>query len=343
MSIMSGLMEKTSGVFKGVSGAIIGLGAILYGISVYVDTIPENITFNEIRQVYQSDAKAAGTEKEKMPVGYATSQAFYYSLDKVLNKRGGYLTNDYLPPFVMMDNMPAFEKGAINALKRTSDILTEKMAYVGSTKIDDNLQTAMNALGFNQNTWGYFVLSNTEKEFSRALVGFKKYRESLVDKDPNTGQFVTRANDLREMMGVYQSLLRDLDGTLKSSTGVEKMNFDYENESAKEQQERSKVVKASFMKIDDNFYEAKGVAWVIFNEMIGLRYDFYSVLKDKNALIDFDQALAYMYKINKPYNWAMVLPGGDYTFLGNHSANLASDLSSAESNISRVKDLLKDG
>ena len=340
---MKGLVKRTSGLLKGSIGLIVGIGAVIYGLSVYVDTVPNNIKFNEIKQSYKIESKEMGSEAEKMPVGYATAQSFYYSLDTILNKRGGYLTNDYLPPFVMMDNIPSFERGAINALKRTSDILTEKMAYVGSTKLDDNLQTAMNALGFNQDTWGYFILSNTEKEFGRALIGFEKYKKSLIDKDPNTGQFVTRANDLREMMGVYKSLLLDLDGTLKSSTGVEKMNFDYDNKSAKEQKTRSAIVKTKFMKIDDNFYEAKGVAWVIFNEMIGLRYDYYQVLKDKNALIDFDQALAYMHKINKPYNWIMVLPGGDYSFFGNHSANLASDLSSAESNLSRVRDLLKDG
>ena len=62
--------------------------------------------------VAQSQAEAAALG-EQVVVGTLTTDALVQVVDHLLHKRGGYLSNDVLPPGALMDNVPNWEFGAL--------------------------------------------------------------------------------------------------------------------------------------------------------------------------------------------------------------------------------------
>ena len=54
---------------------------------------------------------------EKPIVGVATTEMLIKSVDTLLNKPGGFLTNDVAPPGVFLDNMPNWEFGVLQQVR----------------------------------------------------------------------------------------------------------------------------------------------------------------------------------------------------------------------------------
>ena len=95
--------NHTGKVISGIL-AIVILG---YAIAVYWSMEPDQF---DVVAVAQEDARASGNS---MVTGYVTTHTLIAVTDTLLNKPGGYLSNDMMPPSVMMDNMPAWEFGAL--------------------------------------------------------------------------------------------------------------------------------------------------------------------------------------------------------------------------------------
>ena len=49
--------------------------------------------------------------------GFATTSALIDVTDVLLNKRGGYLSNDVMPPWVLLDHVPIWEFGALSQMR----------------------------------------------------------------------------------------------------------------------------------------------------------------------------------------------------------------------------------
>ena len=58
----------------------------------------------------QARAEASG---HQMRTGYVTTATLIEVMETLLDKRGGYLQNDVMPPWVLLDNMPSWEIGVI--------------------------------------------------------------------------------------------------------------------------------------------------------------------------------------------------------------------------------------
>ena len=57
------------------------------------------------------------TSNQTAVVGHATSTSIIAVANTLLNKPGGYIANDMLPPFVFMDDMPAWEFGVLEMVR----------------------------------------------------------------------------------------------------------------------------------------------------------------------------------------------------------------------------------
>ena len=87
--------------------SLVSLLLILWIIAWWFSEEPD--TFS-VKQRVQAQAEQLNLE----PVnGFATSTAAIEVLDTLLNKRGGYMSNDILPPFVWVDDIPAWEYGVV--------------------------------------------------------------------------------------------------------------------------------------------------------------------------------------------------------------------------------------
>ncbi|MGE3774694.1 MAG: DUF2333 family protein, partial [Gammaproteobacteria bacterium] len=64
--------------------------------------------------VRETTALRAATPAGATPVRGATTTATMIEvIDRLLHKRGGYLSNDVMPPGLLMDNVPNWEYGAL--------------------------------------------------------------------------------------------------------------------------------------------------------------------------------------------------------------------------------------
>ena len=59
------------------------------------------------------DLSAELSPEHKQVVGYTTTSALIRVLDTLLTKNAGFVSNDVTPPFSLLDNMPAWELGAL--------------------------------------------------------------------------------------------------------------------------------------------------------------------------------------------------------------------------------------
>ncbi|MFB1014509.1 MAG: DUF2333 family protein, partial [Alteromonadaceae bacterium] len=88
---------------KTIGIIFVGIIFLLYGLGMYWSFEPSEI---DIRAEVVKDAKAQNV----VPVvGYTTTTALIRVSETLLNKPGGYLSNDALPPSYFLDNIPAWE------------------------------------------------------------------------------------------------------------------------------------------------------------------------------------------------------------------------------------------
>jgi hypothetical protein len=84
---------------------------------------------------------------ERTVVGYSTVHTLIDVVSWLLEKPGGYLTNDVLPPGLWLDNMPSFEFGVLTQCRDLARVLRNYHSRSQSQSIeDDDLAIAEPAL-----------------------------------------------------------------------------------------------------------------------------------------------------------------------------------------------------
>ena len=63
--------------------------------------------------------------QESATVGFSTVDTLIRVAETLLNKNGGYLTNDKLPPFVFLDNIPSWELGVVNQMRDLGRVMRD--------------------------------------------------------------------------------------------------------------------------------------------------------------------------------------------------------------------------
>ena len=99
--------------FFGISGLYLA-GAI--GVGIWWSQEPDS--FDVVRSV---EAIASG-RGESLVAGYLTTATTINVARTLLEKPGGYLTNDLFPPGIWLDNIPSWEMGALTLLRDTAGI-----------------------------------------------------------------------------------------------------------------------------------------------------------------------------------------------------------------------------
>ena len=79
---------------------------------------PEPFKVGHIHKEYVGDA----------PIGYVTVETVAQVAETLLDKSGGYLSNDVMPPSIFMDNMPAFEFGALVQIRDITQVHRNDMS-----------------------------------------------------------------------------------------------------------------------------------------------------------------------------------------------------------------------
>lgn len=288
-------------------------------------------------------ARVDGDESRLWP-GVVTTHTLIRTVDTLLGKSGGYLSNDVLPPAIFMDNVPNWEFGVVSQIRDLAKSLRNDMSRSRTQSTEDPaLQIAEPHFNYQNDAW---ILPSTESEFSAGRAQLERYLARLLDPNDQRTQFYARADNLSDYLDLVEKRLGSLSQRLSASIAQQRENVDIDGSVRAESStdERASIsVKTPWLEIDDVFYEARGSAWALILFLRAIEIDYQPVLRDKNAEALLRQAIREL-EGTQAYVWSpMILNGTGFGFVANHSLVMASYLSRANAAVRDLRQLLEQG
>ena len=276
--------------------------------------------------------------------GFVTTATMIEVTETLLYKRGGYLSNDIMPPSIFMDNIPSWEFGVLTQIRDLARSMRNDFSRSQTQSIEDNdLMTADPQFHFDSESW---ILPATEREYQKGIDALNNYLNRLADPNEQDAQFFARADNLRDWLAIIEKRLGSLSQRLSASVGQARVNTDLEGDSEATQSTVKPdlmEVKTSWLEIDDIFYEARGTCWALIHFMHAIEYDLHDVLQKKNALVSLRQIIRELEGTQETLWSPMILNGTGFGFLANHSLVMASNVSRANAAVIDLRNLLEQG
>ena len=276
--------------------------------------------------------------------GGATTQTLINLGNALLEKPGGFLSNDRFPPGVWMDNVPNWEYGVLIQMRDLSRALRKDFSRSQSQSTEDlDLAIAEPQFNFDSNSW---VLPASESEYRRGIRALVDYQNRLQDSQQPGAQFYARADNLTRWLGNVETRLGSLSQRLSASVGQRRINTDLAGDDAATQATATSselLVKTPWNEIDDVFYEARGASWALIQILRAIEVDFSATLAKKNALISLRQIIRELEGTQETVWSPIILNGSGMGLLANHSLVMASYISRANAAIIDLRELLVQG
>ena len=310
----------------------------LYFLGVYWSFEPEQF------DIRAEVTKAAAAENVTPVVGYTTTTALIVVTETLLNKPGGYLANDALPPSVFLDNIPAWEFGALEMIRDMSLVMRQEFSRSQSQSAENkNLKVAQPQFNIDHTSW---AIPSAEGEYQKAINELYAYRTALTEVNNQSAQFYARSDNLRGWIQEATKRLGSYSQRLSASVGREQINVDLAGDSVAQQSTSSDSrmqLKTSWWAIDNEFYEARGACWALLHFLKAIEIDFNDVLEQKNAKVSVQQIIREL-EASQESMWSpMVLNGDGFGVLANHSLVMANYISRANAALIDLNDLLSQG
>ncbi|MDH4110073.1 MAG: DUF2333 family protein [Gammaproteobacteria bacterium] len=277
-------------------------------------------------------------------VGYATADTLVRVAETLLDKPGGYLTNDKLPPGLFLDNMPNWEYGVLQQVRDLARVVRNDFSRSQSQSREDvDVSIAEPKFFFDNNSW---ILPPSESRYREGIEGFASYRNRVAGLAGPEAQFFARADNLREWLAQVEKRLGSLSRRLGDSVAQTVVNTDLAGDAAAEASSElpdSVQVRTSWFEIDDIFYEARGTSWALVHFFRAVELDFAQVLADKNARASVRQIIRELEASLQPMHSPIVLNGGGFGLFANHSLVMANYLARANAAVINLRELIDQG
>ena len=325
------------GVIGKIGGAMLAVYLlIVLVLSFYWSAEPDPFSVNDTM-----NEKLAGASPV---VGSATSAALIRAAETLLDKPGGFLSNDITPPGVLLDNIPNWEFGVLVQVRDLSRAFRENFSRSQSQSAEDvDLVIVEPQFHFPNDSW---LFPASEDEYRKAIVAMESYLQRIADSNIEDAQFYARADNLARWLVNVESRLGSLSQRLSASVGQTQMNTDTAGEPAAEQSTAApgqRTVRTPYMQIDDVFYEARGATWALLHFLQAVEVDFEAVLRDKNALVSVRQIIRELEASQRTVFSPVILNGGGFGLFANHSLVMANYVSRANAAIIDLRELLNQG
>lgn len=292
-----------------------------------------------------ANAKAMADVKGRPVVsGYTTTATLIRVAETLLDKPGGYLTNDVLPPGVVLDNMPNWEFGVLVQVRDLSRVLRNDFSRSQSQSVEDeDLAVAEPQFNFDSDSW---MFPSSEGEYRKGLRALHSYLNRLNDQNEQDAQFYTRADNLSDWLAVVEKRLGSLSQRLSASVEQMRVNTDLAGDAEARnatQRPQQIAVKTPWMEIDDVFWEARGTTWALLEFLRAVEVDFKGVLQKKNALVSLQQIIRELEMTQQSITSPMILNGRGFGLTANYSLVMASYISRANAAVIDLRNLLQQG
>jgi hypothetical protein len=326
---------------KTIGFTVLGIFIFFYSVGIYWSLAVEPM------DVQQEITIAAKADNVAPVVGYATTTMLIKVASSILDKPGGYISNDALPPGVLLDNIPSWEFGVLEMVRDMALVIRKDFSRSQSQSLENiHIKKAQPKFNIDHKSW---AMPSAESEYKKAIDSLYSYRNALVgiSKAKNdTAQFYARADNLTAYFDEVQKRLGGYSQRLSASVGKDKINTDLAGDSVAKQsssQASHSQIRTSWMQLDNVFYESRGAAWALLHFFKAIEIDFDSVLENKNAKISLQQIIRELEASQKTLLSPMVLNGDGFGVLANHSLVMANYISRANAALIDLNELLRKG
>jgi hypothetical protein len=328
---------KRGGTFIKVGLFIIAsLLVLLVVLGIYWSQEPD--TF-DVSRATQMEVERYG----RSPVTGATTTATLITVaETLLEKPGGYLTNDIMPPGLWLDNMPNWEYGVLIQIRDLSKAMRESFSRSQSQSVEDEaLAKAEPRFNFDNDSWAFPA---SEIEYRDGIGYLRTYLVRLTDDNQNNAQFFARADNLRGWLTTVETRLGSLSQRLSASVGQRRLDIPGAQDGSRATPAPDgAMIKTPRLQVDDVFYEARGSAWALLHFFRAVERDFAAVLENKNAQVSVQQIIRELEATQQTLYSPMVLNGSGFGIFANHSLVMASYISRAHAAIADLRSLLAQG
>ena len=280
----------------------------------------------------------------RLTTGSYTTSTVITMMETLLDKRGGYLSNDIMPPSLWLDNIPNWEFGVLVQCRDIARSMRSDFSRSQSQSVEDeDLIITEPKFHFDNNSW---FLPATESVYQEGIDALYGYLERLQDPSTPDAQFYARADNLREWLGQVEKRLGSLSQRLSASVGQVRLNTDLAGDAEAQQSTQTSsqvIVKTPWLEIDDVFYEARGASWALIHLLKAVEIDFEPILTKKNALISLRQIIRELEATQEAVWSPVILNGSGFGLFANHSLVMASYISRANAAVIDLRSLLAQG
>ena len=284
-------------------------------------------------------------DEAKEPIkGVATTEMLIKTVETLLDKPGGYLSNDKMPPSAFLDNMPNWEFGVLQQVRDLAKALRNDYSRSQTQSLaDKSLEEAEPKFNVDSYAW---MFPSAEGEYGEGKEYLEIYLANLRKTSQRDSQFYARADNLNEWLSLVEKRLGSLSQRLSAARPQTRINTDLAGDKNAQQttETESEVeTKTSWFDIDNNFFEARGTAWALIHFLRAAEIDFEEVLVDKNALVSLQQIIRELEATQQPIRSFMILNGSGLGMFANHSLVMSSYITRANAAIADLRTLLADG
>ena len=311
---------------------------ILLAFGIYWSAEPEPF------DVVEAAASRAPETRAKITTGSYTTSTAIAAMETLLNKPGGYLSNDIMPPSIFLDNIPNWEFGVLVQVRDLTRSMRNDFSRSQSQSTEDvDLIIAEPQFNFDSGSW---LLPATETEYQDGIDALYGYLNRLQDPASPEAQFYARADNLKDWLAQVEKRLGSLSQRLSASVGQVRFNTDLAGDAEAVQSTKTSNqfdIKTPWTEIDDVFYEARGASWALIHFFKAVEYDFKSILDKKNASISLQQIIRELEASQETLWSPMIMNGSGFGLFANHSLVMASYISRANAAVIDLRSLLEQG
>ena len=314
--------------------AIVGISALGF----YWDSEPDLFDVKAVA------TEMVGADASKLVPGAVTTATLINVVTVLLDKPGGYLSNDMTPPSIWMDNIPNWEQGVLQQIRDLARVLRNDLSRSQSQSSEDpDLSVADPRFHFDPYSW---QIPSAEGEYRVGLDRLKRYLARL--QDPAQGaEFYARADNLREWIRLVGARLGDLAQRLGASVGEGSVpvsaGLPADAQGTGTELTRRLAARTPWLQLDDVFYDARGATWAILHFLRAAAIDFEPVLRNKYAEVSLRQVIRELEQAQSPVWSPVILNGTGFGLLANHSLVMTSYISRANAALIDLQNLLVQG
>ena len=230
----------------------------------------------------------------------------------LLDKPGGYLRNDVMPPGLWLDNMPNWEAGVTRQVRDAVTLLGESLSAG-----DAPLAQANESLAGDLESWRWpaseTVLRAARNNLGEAFTAVENAAGSSAPNQDAAAEPSTQldAAALSDWLAQVQQRLETQTRQLAANVG-QSPNGDEQDDST------------PWLRIDNVFFEARGTTWALAQLMQAARIDYADAIESSGVGADVDQLVAEL-ESSQARVWSpVILNGSGFGLFANHSLMMAN-------------------